>query len=68
MRRPLIAVAVLALTAAGSLGPGATPAYADVDCTDYCGKLAAARCVEIDSWECGWYIAGCLAGCNLREL
>lgn len=68
MRRALTAVAVLSLATAGSMGPRATPAYAGVDCTEYCGDRAAAHCDVIDSWECSWYIAGCLAGCNLRKL
>lgn len=68
MRRRTMAIATLAL-AAGLVGPGVGEARAgDVDCTDYCGHKAALRCESIDSWECGWYIAGCLAGCNLSKL
>ena len=67
MRRWTMAVTALAL-AAGLTQPLAREARArDVDCTDYCGNKAALRCVSIDSWECGWYIAGCLAGCNLSK-
>lgn len=67
MRRLTMAITALAL-AAGLTAPGATEARADdLDCTDYCGEKAALRCESIGSWECGWYIAGCLAGCNLRK-
>jgi hypothetical protein len=68
MRRLTMAITALAL-AWGLTAPMATEARADeLDCTDYCGQRAAIRCDSIDSWECGWYIAGCLAGCNLRNL
>ena len=67
MRRLTMAVTALVL-AAGLLSPVARDARADeLDCSDYCGNKAALRCDTIDSWECGWYIAGCLAGCNLRN-
>lgn len=68
MRRLAMAITALVL-ASGLTAPAATEARAaEVSCSDYCGEKAAIRCDSIDSWECGWYIAGCLAGCNLRNL
>lgn len=68
MKRATMAATALALAAAltGPLAPDARAAA--VDCTDYCGQRAAIRCESIDSWECGWYIAGCLAGCNISSI
>lgn len=67
MRRLTMAFTILALSA-GLTGPGATEARADdLDCTDYCAERAALRCDSINSWECNWYIAGCLAGCKLSQ-
>jgi hypothetical protein len=40
---------------------------AKVSCSDYCGEKAAENCDEIDSWRCNLYIAGCLAGCNVKK-
>lgn len=69
MRRLFIAAAALACLAA-PVGPRTAFAARtnDVDCTDYCGERAAARCQRIDSWNCTWYILGCLAGCNIASL
>lgn len=65
LRRTLAALAAL-LVLAGNPPPVAA-AGDDVDCTDYCADKAAAYCDRIDSWECYWYIMGCLAGCNLKK-
>ena len=68
MRRRTMVITALAL-AAGLGQPWTPEARAQsVSCSDYCGEKAAANCDNVDSWECGWYIAGCLAGCNLRKL
>lgn len=69
MRRWLIAAAALGcLTGPASPRPAVAARTADVDCTDYCGERAAERCDRIDSWNCTWYILGCLAGCNIASL
>ena len=69
MRRMTTAGALLALATAAAPSGLVPAAHAgDVDCQQYCGERAALRCDSIDSWECGWYIIGCLAGCNLRNL
>lgn len=65
MRRLLAALAALALLAA--TGPRPETLYAK-SCSEYCGEKAAANCDDIDSFECAWYILGCLAGCNLKKL
>lgn len=69
MRNLTAAGALFALAVLGTLGGHVPVARAqEVDCRDYCGQRAALRCDSIDSWECGWYIVGCLAGCNIRNL
>lgn len=70
MRRIVTAGALLALATVTGGGSGVRRADAalKIDCPNYCGERAAARCDNIDSWECTWYIVGCLAGCNLRNL
>ena len=69
MRRLTTAGALLALATAAAPGGLVPAAHASgVDCQQYCGERAAQRCDRINSWECTWYIAGCLAGCNLRQL
>lgn len=70
MRRFATAVALLVIATLTGGDSGITPARAalSIDCPDYCGQKAADRCSDINSWECTWYIAGCLAGCNLRKL
>lgn len=65
MRRLLTAFAVLALIAA--TGPRPEPLFAK-SCDVYCGEQAAQNCDDVDSLECGWYIVGCLAGCNLAKI
>jgi len=69
MKRRLTALAAL-IALAGA--PGAAPVRAETakvpECTDYCGERAAEKCNRIDSWYCTWYIAGCLAGCNIAKL
>lgn len=65
MRRLLTALAILSLLAA--TGPRPEPALAK-SCPEYCGERAAAECDDIESFECGWYILGCLAGCNIARL
>lgn len=63
MRRKLVlAGALLALTLAQP-----TPALAR-PCEDICGENAAANCDNIDSFRCGAYIMGCLAGCSVGKL
>lgn len=65
MRRFLIASAALAVLAAS--GPRPEPLWAK-PCPEYCGEQAARNCDDIGSFECGFYILGCLAGCNLAKL
>lgn len=65
MRRFLIAFGALVVLTA--TGPRPELAWAE-PCTEYCGEKAAENCDDIDSFECGWYIVGCLAGCNLARL
>lgn len=65
MRRFLIAFGALAVLAAS--GPRPDRLWAK-PCTQYCGERAADDCDDIDSFECGFYILGCLAGCNLARL
>lgn len=70
MRRRL-AAAIAALTIAG-VATGVTPSEAlaekaTVSCSDYCGEKAAANCEDLESWRCNLYIAGCLAGCNVKK-
>ena len=69
MRRITTAGALLALATA-TVPSGLVPEAraGNVDCQNYCGERAAGRCGSIDSWECSWYILGCLAGCNLQNL
>lgn len=64
MRRLLTAFAALTLLAAS--GPRPEPLYAK-SCSEYCGEKAAANCDDVDSFECTWYILGCLAGCNIAK-
>lgn len=66
MKRLVLATALLALAA-----PPQTRAAvraSPVECQDYCAERAAANCDRIDSWNCTWYILGCLAGCNIASL
>lgn len=65
MRR--LAIAFSALTILATTGPRPEPLWAK-PCTEYCGEKAAEKCDDIDSFECGWYIAGCLAGCHIARL
>ncbi len=65
MRRFLIAFASLALLAA--TGPRPETLWAR-PCTEHCGERAAAHCEDIDSFECGFYILGCLAGCRISKI
>ena len=37
-------------------------------CQDYCAERAAQHCERIETWNCSWYIIGCLAGCNIASL
>lgn len=71
MRRLLIAItaaSVLALPGPGrAQDSGAGKTGAEL-CQEYCGEKAAERCEDIDSFRCGAYILGCLAGCNLKRL
>lgn len=66
MRRWWLAVALAVL----SVPPKAQAAEAagPAQCQDYCGEKAAKNCERIDSWNCTWYILGCLAGCNIASL
>lgn len=71
MRRLALSVAALTLVAAGP--PGASPVVArekapEVDCTVYCGEMAARRCDDVTSTWCNAYIIGCLAGCGVSML
>lgn len=66
MRRLLIAFAALSLLAA--TGPRPEPLRAGEDCTDYCGEKAAEDCDDLESFSCGFYIFGCLAGCNIAKI
>jgi hypothetical protein len=64
-----LAALVLALSApAPGLGPAAARAETTVSCSDWCAEKAAANCERIESWRCSLYIAGCLAGCNVKKL
>lgn len=66
MKRLLLAATLLALAAP----PPARAARraSPVECQDYCAERAAQHCNRIDSWNCTWYILGCLAGCNIASL
>lgn len=71
MRQLLITITAASLLAMP--GPGqAQDSRAGKDggelCQEYCGERAAERCEDIDSFRCGAYILGCLAGCNLKRL
>lgn len=70
MRRLLISTVALFCVAGlpGATGPRVAEAARAVDCTDYCGERAAEHCERIDSWNCSWYILGCLAGCQIAQL
>lgn len=61
------ALAVLALAGIGSTARPPEALAEKASCTDYCGEKAAENCTEIDSWRCSLYIAGCLAGCNVKK-
>lgn len=65
MRRLLIAAAALLVLSA--TGPRPEALWAK-PCTQHCGEQAAANCDDIDSFECGWYIVGCLAGCKVARI
>jgi hypothetical protein len=60
----VMALSVFSLPPAANAADQSGPAK----CQDYCGALAAQRCERIDSWNCTWYILGCLAGCNIASL
>ena len=66
MRRLCLALTLAAL----SVPPRAAAAEAagPAKCQDYCAEKAAENCDRIDSWNCTWYILGCLAGCNIASL
>lgn len=66
MRRFIPALLALALVAPPTAEARTT--FDPVKCQDYCAERAAEHCERIDSWECAWYILGCLAGCNLASL
>lgn len=65
MRRLMIAFATLSLVAATGPRPEALWAKA---CDEYCGEKAAAECDDLESFSCGFYIVGCLAGCNIAKI
>lgn len=60
----VLALSVLTLPPAAGAAEQAGPAM----CQDYCAERAAEHCERIDSWNCAWYILGCLAGCNIASL
>jgi len=60
----VLALSVLSLPPAAGAAETAGPAK----CQDYCAEKAAQNCERIDSWNCTWYILGCLAGCNIASL
>jgi len=66
MKRLWLAIGILGLAVPppASAAARARPAL----CQDYCGEKAAENCERIDSWNCTWYILGCLAGCNIASL
>lgn len=71
MRRLALAVAALAILAAGPPGAPAEVAREqdpEADCTIYCGEMAARRCDDVTSTWCNAYIIGCLAGCGVSML
>lgn len=62
----LLATTLFWLGASTSVETGSLLAAAS--CTDFCGDRAAERCDSIDSFRCTVFIAGCLAGCGIRQL
>lgn len=71
MRRLIIAIVAASFVAVPETGlaqeaPGGKTG-AEL-CQEYCGEKAAERCEDLDSFRCGAYILGCLAGCNLKRL
>lgn len=69
MRRIIIALTAASLVTA--TGPGWAQDSEKTNgeyCQEYCGEKAAERCEDLDSFRCGAYILGCLAGCNLKQL
>jgi len=60
----VLALAVLSVPPQARAAEAAGPAQ----CQDYCAERAAANCERIDSWNCTWYILGCLAGCNIASM
>jgi hypothetical protein len=65
-RRAGIFLALAALpVGAHPVGLGAKEAK--IGCDEYCGERAAAHCEDLNSWGCTLYIAGCLAGCNIKK-
>lgn len=70
MKRLVLAIAALALLAAGPPDVAAEVAREDPekDCTVYCGEMAARRCDDVTSTWCNAYIIGCLAGCGVSML
>ena len=67
-RRCAAAIAALMIACFGTgITPGPALAEKSVSCTEYCGEKAAENCDEIESWRCSLYIAGCLAGCNVKK-
>lgn len=73
MRRLFIAVTAATLAVAPGIG-GAQESDSDGGqtaeelCQEYCGEKAAERCDDLDSFRCGAYILGCLAGCGMKHL
>jgi hypothetical protein len=63
-----LALATLLLALAAPPPARAKASAGPVECQDYCAERAAASCDRIDSWNCMWYILGCLAGCNIASL
>lgn len=71
MRRLIIAIVAASLVAVPETGRAQDSAGGKTGaefCQEYCGEKAAERCEDIDSFRCGAYILGCLAGCNLKQL
>lgn len=71
MRRLLIAIIGASLVAAPGMGRAQDadgPKDGGALCREYCAERAAEHCDDIDSFRCGAYILGCLAGCNLKRL
>ena len=63
MGRTLLTAAALA----GLVLSQPAPALA-ASCEDICAEKAVENCEDLDSFECGAYILGCLAGCSTAKL